>query len=109
VLVWNTAYRLTNVFLTLFSLSYLEAFACFKEKPEDFVQSLADKVVRQSTVLMNLVILAAGQETMLQLLQWRSLIKQAVLRPLINLNTRSKRYIDSLNTAPALEQSFLFG
>mmetsp|Transcript_27457 Transcript_27457/g.49971 ORF Transcript_27457/g.49971 Transcript_27457/m.49971 type:complete len:221 (-) Transcript_27457:190-852(-) len=58
---------------------------------------------------MNLVILAAGQETMLQLLQWRSLIKQAVLRPLINLNTRSKRYIDSLNTAPALEQSFLFG
>jgi len=87
----------------------MQAFQCFKESPDAFLQQLADGVVRQSTVLMNLVILAAGQETMLQLLQWRSLIKQAVFRPLINLNTRSRRYIDRLNAAPAFEQSFLFG
>ncbi len=65
--------------------------------------------VRQSAFLMNLVIQAAGQETMLQLLQWRSLIKQAVKRPLINVNSKSRRYLDSLKEPPLYERSFVFG
>lgn len=46
---------------------------------------------------------------MLQLLQWRSLIKQALFRPLVNVNARSRRFLDSLNEAPYLEKSFIFG
>jgi hypothetical protein len=65
--------------------------------------------VRQSTFLTNLVIQAAGQETMLQLLQWRSLIKQAVARPLIDVNAKSKRYLDSLKEPAYYERSFVFG
>jgi len=109
VMVWNTAYRLANVFVTLFPLSVFDAFDCFREQPEEFINMLAAGVIRQSAVLMNLIIIATGQETMLQLLQWRSLLKQAVLRPLINLNNRSRWDIDWLNTAPWMEQSFLFG
>jgi len=109
VLLWNTGYRLANVFVTLFAMSIINAIECFREQPEEFVKRLAAAVVRRSSILMNLVIIATGQETMLQLLQWRSLIKQAVIRPLINLNTRSRREIDSLNTAPKFEQSFIFG
>lgn len=65
--------------------------------------------VRQSAFLMNLVIQAAGQETMLQLLQWRSLIKQAVKRPLTNVNSKSRRYLDTLKEPPLYERSFVFG
>lgn len=74
------------------------------------------KLMRDSSSLPNWFCLlissslsATGQETMLQLLQWRSLIKQAVFRPLINLNARSRRYIDWLNAAPEFEKSFRFG
>lgn len=109
VLTWNTGYRLANIFFTFFSISLLTALQCFRESPDDFVKALADGVVKQSKFLMNLMILATGQETMLQLLQWRSILKQAVFRPLINLNARSRRYIDWLNEAPPLEQSFIFG
>jgi len=82
---------------------------CLRDNPEDLIQTVADGIIKQSTFLMNLIIVATGQETMLQLLQWRSLIKQAVFRPFINLNARSRRYIDWLNEAPAFEQSFIFG
>lgn len=65
--------------------------------------------MRQSTFLLNLVIQSAGQETMLQLLQWRSLIKQAVKRPLIDVNTKSNRYLNHLKEPPLYERSFVFG
>jgi hypothetical protein len=58
---------------------------------------------------MNLVILAAGQETMLQLLQWRSLLKHAVKRTWINVNSRSKRYLDALKEPHEFERAFMFG
>lgn len=109
VLLWNTSYRLANVFFAFFSLSLIEAIKCFKDDPDGFIKLLAKGIIGQSAYLMNLIILATGQETMLQLLQWRSLIKQAVLRPLINLNSRSRRYRDWLNEAPPFEQSFIFG
>ena len=108
-LLWNTCYRLANIFFTFFSISFLQALQCLRENPEDFVVTLADGIIRQSAFLMNLIILATGQETMLQLLQWRSLIKQAVIRPLINVNARSRRYLDWLNAAPEFEKSFIFG
>lgn len=109
VLLWNTSYRLANVFFAFFSLSLIEAIKCFKDDPDGFIKLLAKGILGQSAYLMNLIILATGQETMLQLLQWRSLIKQAVVRPLINLNARSSRYRDWLNEAPLFEQSFIFG
>lgn len=90
-------------------MSLLQAIQCLRKEPETFVQKLSESIVGQSATLMNLMILATGQETMLQLLQWRSLIKQALLRPLINKNARSRRYIDWLNAAPPMEQSFIFG
>mmetsp|Transcript_22211 Transcript_22211/g.48220 ORF Transcript_22211/g.48220 Transcript_22211/m.48220 type:complete len:141 (-) Transcript_22211:455-877(-) len=46
---------------------------------------------------------------MLQLLQWRSLIKQAVCRPLVKFNARSKRQNEYMNDVPPFEQSFIFG
>ena len=106
---WNTAYRLANIFFTFFAMSLLQAIDCFREDPETFVRKLSEGIVGQSAALMNLMILATGQETMLQLLQWRSLLKQALFRPLINLNARSRRYIDWLNAAPPFEESFIFG
>ena len=109
VLLWNTSYRLANVFFAFFSISLLEAIKCFKDDPDGFIKLLAKGIIGQSAYLMNLIILATGQETMLQLLQWRSLIKQAVIRPLINLNARSRRYREWLNEAPQFEQSFIFG
>jgi hypothetical protein len=109
VLLWNTSYRLANIFFAFFSISLLQAIKCFKDDPDGFIKLLAKGIIGQSAYLMNLIILATGQETMLQLLQWRSLIKQAVVRPLINLNARSKRYRDWLNEAPQFEQSFIFG
>jgi hypothetical protein len=39
----------------------------------------------------------------------RSIIKQAVCRPLINFNSRSKRFLDSLNEPPPFEQACIFG
>ena len=71
--------------------------------------SSSTNVVRQSAFLMNLIILAAGQETMLQLLSWRSLIKQTVKRPWINVNSKSKRYLDALKEPHFFEKSFMFG
>ena len=97
-----------NVFFAFFSISLLEAINCFKDDPDGFIKLLAKGIIGQSAYLMNLI-LATGQETMLQLLQWRSLIKQAVIRPLINLNARSRRYREWLNEAPQFEQSFIFG
>ena len=66
-------------------------------------------VVRQSAFLMNLIILAAGQETMLQLLSWRSLLKQTVKRPWIDVNSKSKRFLDALKEPHFFERSFMFG
>ena len=109
ILLWNTWYRPANVFFAFFSISLLEAINCFKDDPDGFIKLLAKGIIGQSAYLMNLIILATGQETMLQLLQWRSLIKQAVIRPLINLNARSRRYREWLNEAPQFEQSFIFG
>ena len=109
VLLWNTGYRLANVFFTFFGISFIQALQCVRENPDQFVRQFANGILRQSAFLMNLMILATGQETMLQLLQWRSLIKQAIIRPLTNLNARSRRYIDWLNEAPPFEKSFLFG
>ena len=109
VMLWNTAYRLANIFFTFFSISLFQALQCLREDPDDFIQTLADGIIRQSSFLLQMIILATGQETMLQLLQWRSLIKNALFRPLINLNSKSRRYIDWLNTAPPFEKSFIFG
>lgn len=109
VLLWNTGYRLANVFFTFFSMSLFTALQCLKENPEDFVVYLADGIIQQSAFLMNLMILATGQETLLQLLQWRSILKQAVFRPLVNLNKKSRRYHDWLDAPPEFEKSFLFG
>ena len=71
--------------------------------------SSSTNAVRQSAFLMNLIILAAGQETMLQLLSWRSLIKQTVKRPWIDVNSKSKRYLDALREPHFFEKSFMFG
>ena len=109
VMLWNTAYRLANIFFTFFSISLFQALQCLREDPDEFIQTLADGIIRQSSFLMQMIILATGQETMLQLLQWRSLIKNALFRPLINLNSKSRQYIDWLNTAPPFEKSFIFG
>ena len=109
VLLWNTGYRLANIFFTFFSITLFQALQCFRNNPDEFLQTLAFGIIRQSSFLMNLIILATGQETMLQLLQWRSLIKQALYRPLINLNARSRRFIDWLNEPPEFERAFIFG
>ncbi|KAL7553133.1 hypothetical protein ACHAWF_016395 [Thalassiosira exigua] len=109
VLLWNTGYRLANIFFTFFAISLFQAIQCLRDKPEDFVKTLADGIIKQSSFLLNLIILATGQETMLQLLQWRSLIKQALLRPLINMNARSRRYLDWLKEPPVFERGFIFG
>mmetsp|Transcript_17144 Transcript_17144/g.37879 ORF Transcript_17144/g.37879 Transcript_17144/m.37879 type:complete len:1186 (-) Transcript_17144:79-3636(-) len=108
-LLWNTCYRLTNIFFVFFSVSLLEAVQCFRDDPDKFVTTLAAGIMRQSTILMNLMILATGQETMLQLLQWRSIIKNAICRPLCHLNSKSSRYVSWLNECPPFEQGFLFG
>ena len=100
VLLWNTGYRLANIFFTFFSITLFQALQCLRDSPDEFLQTLAFGIIRQSSFLMNLIILATGQETMLQLLQWRSLIKQALFRPLINLNARSRRFIDWLKAPP---------
>mmetsp|Transcript_1587 Transcript_1587/g.2834 ORF Transcript_1587/g.2834 Transcript_1587/m.2834 type:complete len:931 (+) Transcript_1587:3-2795(+) len=109
VMKWNTGYRLANIFFIFFSISLIDAFRCFKDDPELFIQLVAEGILRQSTFLINLVLISTGQETMLQLLQWRSLIKQALYRPLVNLNKRSRRYLDRLNEAPDFEKAFIFG
>ena len=109
VLLWNTGYRLANIFFTFFSITLFQALQCFRNNPDEFLQTLAFGIIRQSSFLMNLIILATGQETMLQLLQWRSLIKQALYRPLINLNAKSRRFIDWLNEPPEFERAFIFG
>ncbi len=134
---WNTGYRLANIFFIFFSISLIDAFRCFKvrrqfltilkscnrdvhfffmfcsvsaqDDPELFIKLVAEGILRQSTFLVNLVLISTGQETMLQLLQWRSLIKQALYRPLVNLNKRSRRYLDRLNEAPDFEKAFIFG
>ena len=105
----DTGYRLANIFFVFFNISIYQAAQCFRDSPDAFIQTLASGIIRQSSFLMNLIILATGQETMLQLLQWRSLIKQAVFRPLVNLNACSRRYKDWLNEAPSFEKSFIFG
>lgn len=92
-LKWSASTRLNTQHLSL-SLSSL---------------SLSTNVVRQSAFLMNLIILAAGQETMLQLLSWRSLIKQTVKRPWIDVNSKSKRFLDALKEPHFFERSFMFG
>ena len=46
-----------------------------QDKPEKFIQSIALGVLEQSSILLNLIIIATGQETMLQLLQWRCIDK----------------------------------
>ena len=109
VLLWNTAYRVANIFVSFLVVSSAEAVSFFFECPEVFLKYLASGILGQAPYFMNLIILATGQETMLQLLQWRSLIKHAVIRPLINLNAKSRRYHDWLNTAPAFEEAFIFG
>ena len=106
---WNTGYRLANVFFIFFSISLVDAIRCFKDDPENFIQRVSEGILRQSAFLMNLVMISTGQETMLQLLQWRSLLKQAIFRPLINLNKKSRRYLDRLNEAPEMEKAFIFG
>ena len=102
-------FRLTNIFFTFFSASLIQAVQCFREDPNSFVTALAAGILRQSSFLMNLMIVATGQETMLQLLQYESLFKQGVFRPLQNLNAKSSRYISWLNKCPPFEQGFLFG
>jgi hypothetical protein len=109
VLLWNTAYRVANIFVSFLVVSSAEAVSFFFECPEVFLKYLASGILGQAPYFMNLIILATGQETMLQLLQWRSLIKHALIRPLINLNAKSRRYHDWLNTAPAFEEAFIFG
>lgn len=42
-----------------------------QDDPEKFLTEVALGVLRQSSYLLNLIIIATGQETMLQLLQWR--------------------------------------
>ena len=109
IIIPDTGYRLANIFFVFFNISIYQAAQCFRDSPDAFIQTLASGIIRQSSFLMNLIILATGQETMLQLLQWRSLIKQAVFRPLVNLNACSRRYKDWLNEAPSFEKSFIFG
>jgi len=106
--LWS-CFRLTNIFFTLFSASLIQAVQCFREDPNSFVRAFAAGILRQSSFLMNLIIVATGQETMFQLLQWRSLLKQGVFRPLQNLNAKSSRYINWLNRCAPLERGFLFG
>jgi hypothetical protein len=108
VLIWNTSYRLANIYVSFFT-SVDQALSFFLECPEEFLKYLANGILGKAPYFMNLMILATGQETMLQLLQWRSLIKHAVFRPLINLNAKSRRFHDWLNTAPAFEEAFIFG
>jgi hypothetical protein len=45
-----------------------------QDEPEKFIQVVAIGVLEQSSILLNLIIIATGQETMLQLLQWRCVI-----------------------------------
>ena len=132
---WSTAYRIANIFFVFFNINLVDTVRCFSESPQKILLVLSTGIgkmhllqcyflsplilktrsspqsftVRQSAFLINLVIQAAGQETMLQLLQWRSLIKQAVLRPLISVNSKSRRYLDSLKEPPHYERSFVFG
>jgi len=108
-LLWNTCYRLVNIFFVFFGVSLIQAFNCLKISPELFFTKIAEDIMRQSTFLMNLMILATGQETMLQLFQWRSIIKNTICRPLFNLNKKSNRFILWLNECPPFEEGFLFG
>ena len=151
-LLWNTCYRLTNIFFMFFSMSLLEAVQvkclhacftrllssltyedsqCFRDDPDRFITTLSAGIMRQSklrhwmpffftaihskvlriagTILMNMMILATGIETMLQLLQWRSIIKNMLCRPFCHLNSKSSRFISWLNECPYKEQGFLFG
>ena len=110
VLFWNTSYHLANIFVSIVSIvSVGDATTFLLECPTDFLTYLANSIIGQAPYFMNLIILATGQETMLQLLQWRSVIKHAFFRPLINLNAKSRRYHDWLDTAPVFEEAFIFG
>ena len=109
VMKWSTGYRIANIFFVFFNINLIDTIRCFGESPQTIWIVLSNGIVRQSAFLINLVMQAAGQETMLQLLQWRSLIKQAVIRPLIDVNSKSKRYLDSLKEPPFFERSFVFG
>ena len=87
----------------------VECFFATQNAISLFSFSSSTNAVRQSAFLMDLIILAAGQETMLQLLSWRSLIKQTVIRPWIDVNSKSKRYLDALREPHFIEKSFMFG
>jgi hypothetical protein len=108
VLLWNTSYRIANIYVSFF-VSADQAVSFFLECPDVFLKYLANGILGQAPYFMNLIILATGNETLLQLLQWRSLIKHALYRPLVNLNAKSRRYHDWLNRAPVFEESFIFG
>lgn len=110
VLFWNTSYHLANIFVSIVSIvSVGDATTFLLNCPTDFLTYLANSIIGQAPYFMNLIILATGQETMLQLLQWRSIIKHAFFRPLINLNYKSRRYHDWLNSPPVFEEAFIFG
>mmetsp|Transcript_26962 Transcript_26962/g.56923 ORF Transcript_26962/g.56923 Transcript_26962/m.56923 type:complete len:1388 (-) Transcript_26962:191-4354(-) len=108
-LKWNTGYRLANIFLNFFSVSLLQFLTCFSNDPDGYIKTLGDLLIRQSAFLMSLMILATGQETMFMLLQWRTLGKQAIIRPLTNFNAKSRRYLDWLDDAWVSEKTLRFG
>jgi hypothetical protein len=109
VMFWNTAYRLANIYVSIFAVSADQAFALFLECPEVFFRYLASTILGQAPYFMNLMLIATGMETMILLSQPRSLIKHLISRPFVNLNAKSRRYHEKLNTAHKMEEAFMFG
>ena len=58
---WNSV--LLSVYVTIIGLTAIQSFLCLSEDPKGFATSVATSAISQSAVLMNLVILATGQET----------------------------------------------